>query len=252
MLYLVDGTSHDFFFRTDAEYESQFRNSFCYRLATELGQGSARYFQGPKVLGLETSALASRVADEIRRLPLTEKVFLCGYSRGGAAVIAAAKLVSRPVEAMFLFDAVDRTIDLSTAVIPKNVGSAYNAIRDPKFAEKFQKEVDEKASALTREVTSFVVAKDFRTFKAAANYVSTKVKDMDFKYNKHRYTAFDNTGLKADPPCRLSIKSFPGTHGAMGGLPWPEVETDRDVANQVGAWMSSNMRLHGYNNFLKA
>ena len=252
MLYLVDGTSHDFFFRTDAEYESQFRNSFCYRLATELGQGSARYFQGPKVLGLETSALASRVADEIRRLPLTEKVFLCGYSRGGAAVIAAAKRVNRPIEAMFLFDAVDRTIDLSTDVIPKNVAAAYNAIRDPKFAEKFEKEVDQKASALTKELTTFVVAADFRTIKAAASYVSTKVKDLDFKYNKHRYTAFDNTGLKADPPCRLSIKSFPGTHGAMGGLPWPEVETDRDVANQVGAWMSSNMRLHGYNNFLKA
>ena len=252
MLYLVDGTSHDFFFRTDAQYESQFRNSFCYRLATELGQGSARYFQGPKVLGLETSALASRVADEIRRLPLTEKVFLCGYSRGGAAVIAAAKRVNRPIEAMFLFDAVDRTIDLSTDVIPKNVAAAYNAIRDPKFAEKFEKEVDQKASALTKELTTFVVAADFRTIKAAASYVSTKVKDLDFKYNKHRYTAFDNTGLKADPPCRLSIKSFPGTHGAMGGLPWPEVETDRDVANQVGAWMSSNMRLHGYNNFLKA
>ena len=252
MLYLVDGTSHDFFFRTDAEYESQFRNSFCYRLATELGQGSARYFQGPKVLGLETSALASRVADEIRRLPLTEKVFLCGYSRGGAAVIAAAKRVNRPIEAMFLFDAVDRTIDLSTDVIPKNVAAAYNAIRDPKFAEKFEKEVDQKASALTKELTTFVVAADFRTIKAAASYVSTKVKDLDFKYNKHRYTAFDNTGLKADPPCRLSIKAFPGTHGAMGGLPWPEVETDRDVANQVGAWMSGNMRLHGYNNFLKA
>ena len=252
MLYLVDGTSHDFFFRTDAEYESQFKNSFCHRLAAELGPGSARYFPGPKVLGLETGALASRVADEIRRLPLTEKVFLCGYSRGGAAVIAAAKLVNRPIEAMFLFDAVDRTIDLSTAVISKNVGSAYNAIRDPKFAEKFQKEVDEKATALTREMTSFVVATDFRTFKAAANYVSTKVKDMDFKYNKHRYTAFDNTGLKADPPCRFAIKLFPGTHGAMGGLPWPEVDTDRDVANQVGAWMSGNMRLHGYNNFLKS
>jgi hypothetical protein len=63
------------------------------------------------------------------------KIFLTGYSRGGAIVIAAARLLQvqgLSVEAMFLFDAVNRSVGegmVDTEVIPSNVRNCYHALR---------------------------------------------------------------------------------------------------------------------------
>jgi hypothetical protein len=59
---------------------------------------------------------------------------MTGHSRGGAIVIHASRLLQKhaiPVEALFLFDAVDRSFVLEAKRIPSNVRFCYHALRDP-------------------------------------------------------------------------------------------------------------------------
>jgi len=61
-------------------------------------------------------------------------VFLTGYSRRGAGVIAVAQRLAEDnvkVRAMVLFDAVDRALGIDTAEIPSNVERVVHARRDP-------------------------------------------------------------------------------------------------------------------------
>ena len=68
----------------------------------------------------------------------TRKLFLGGFSRGGAAALVIAnRLAARdiPVQEMYLFDAVDRSWfmdDAQTGRVPGNVVKAFHALRDPK------------------------------------------------------------------------------------------------------------------------
>ncbi len=73
------------------------------------------------------AAVAARESDDKLRL------VLIGYSRGGAAVIHAAQLLKDKVQvdAMFLFDAVDRSLGVETERIPSNVQVVRHARRDP-------------------------------------------------------------------------------------------------------------------------
>ncbi|MBS0122550.1 DUF2235 domain-containing protein [Thetidibacter halocola] len=65
------------------------------------------------------------------------KLFLGGFSRGGAAMIVIAHRLQQrriPVQEMYLFDAVDRSFwmdDDQTNSIPGNVTMAFHALRDP-------------------------------------------------------------------------------------------------------------------------
>jgi hypothetical protein len=68
-----------------------------------------------------------------------QQIFMAGYSRGGAIVIHTAALLKsmktkdgKPiqVEALFLFDAVDRAVQLNAKTIPSNVRNCYHAMRD--------------------------------------------------------------------------------------------------------------------------
>jgi hypothetical protein len=75
-------------------------------------------------------------ADEqvrVRELQAQQKIYLTGFSRGGAIVIAVAMLLENrglPVEAIFLFDSVNRSTELpDTDIIPGNVRNCYHALR---------------------------------------------------------------------------------------------------------------------------
>src|SRR5690348_13406984 len=104
MLFIVDGTGDP----DNRTYANDFRHSFCHQLH-ERTRHTSTYARGPTLLGFETTTIAAQVATNILMLAGTERVFLCGYSRGGAAVLTAAWNVRpRPIHAMFLFDAVDR------------------------------------------------------------------------------------------------------------------------------------------------
>lgn len=144
ILIAVDGTGTD----NDEDYKKEFgdpaalycspNQSHVFTLHQSWHSPKKWYSRGPTTLGLSTHELA---ADAVRATlknyqPGADRIFLTGYSRGGAAVIqAAAFLVLRniPVHAMFLYDAVDRAAGIVAAEwIPPNVRHCYHAVRDPK------------------------------------------------------------------------------------------------------------------------
>lgn len=62
------------------------------------------------------------------------RVFIAGYSRGGAAAINASKLLNESkisVDCLLLFDAVDMTVGLDAQYIPNNVKYCFHATRHP-------------------------------------------------------------------------------------------------------------------------
>lgn len=129
---------------SNSQYQETFANSHVSKLSRGVGLGGERawiaepfYHRGPRVFGNDTFPQALKVYNYVVG-KLAEnpeaKVFLSGYSRGGAAVIAAASWMKHfgyEVDAMFLFDAVDRSVPVSGSTISRNVKQVYHARRDP-------------------------------------------------------------------------------------------------------------------------
>jgi thioesterase domain-containing protein len=174
MLYIVDGTGEI----DDALYRKKMENGHCRKLERNF-RTYATYIRGPGLGGgtnlgvqqmaaLETAyrlnPLAgwllgeklgfkehctnqySHVLNAIRMSRANSKVYLCGYSRGGATVVAAANALNklgREVEALFLFDPVDSDATLEdTAYIPTNVRQAFMAYRNMEHVRALQGEAD--------------------------------------------------------------------------------------------------------------
>lgn len=125
----VDGTGTG----DNAEYASQFKNSHVRRLFLGFG-GSKSYWRGPTDAGTQTDNIAAGVVQAAKAVN-SGRIFLSGYSRGGAAVIEAAYLLSKEgvsIQGLFLFDAVDRAVGIKNAdVIPSNVAFCFHARRHP-------------------------------------------------------------------------------------------------------------------------
>lgn len=141
----VDGTGPS----SNDTYAADFTNSFVRRLCRNTAGFRAQDYQrGPTWHGMETVGLATNAAtfaytlytafarmneEGNERFPKPPRLFLTGYSRGGAAVIEAAyqlKARNVPVHALLLFDAVDRsTLDDRVDVIPDNVRFCFHAVR---------------------------------------------------------------------------------------------------------------------------
>lgn len=141
----VDGTGVD----SSEEYAREFANSHVNMLFKTWGTSYKWYSRGPTMMGSETFALAMGMASQAaiyykqlsKKLGPDQKprIFLSGYSRGGAAATAACDLLNKAnidVHCLLLFDAVDRTDTLDAAVIPPNVKFAYHAMRNPKSASR--------------------------------------------------------------------------------------------------------------------
>ncbi|SFJ83364.1 hypothetical protein [Jannaschia pohangensis] len=135
--YGVDGTGE----KDNATYKKNFANSHV-RNIWKTWQGPGWYMRGPTDLGSETPAMAQAVVKKAEAFWTDMKktgreggarIFLSGYSRGGAAVIEAAyflDLKGIPVHALLLFDAVDRATGIRHSdSIPKNVSLCYHAFR---------------------------------------------------------------------------------------------------------------------------
>ena len=132
----VDGTGPD----SNAEYATAFRNSYVNQLRNK-SFGVSEYERGPTLTGSETGRLASWAAGRAEhhyrtnkiRGPNTPRIFMAGYSRGGAAVIEACQQMNDrgiPVQGPLLFDAVDRSYTVErTETVPSNVRYCRHAIR---------------------------------------------------------------------------------------------------------------------------
>jgi hypothetical protein len=145
IFYGIDGTGPD----DNGEYKSAFATSHVRKFWQNWHSPAAGYIRGPSTFGTETG---SRVSEGVRWTTqkyhefeklcaasdtygnTKPRIFLSGYSRGGAAIISMAhKLKAKgiPVHAMLIFDAVDRSGLTDTDVIPDNVKMAFHALRDP-------------------------------------------------------------------------------------------------------------------------
>lgn len=135
MLAAIDGTGPFL----DSSYAAKMKNSFVHQIALRAQVPNTIYYRGPDITG--SSATGNlipplAIALDIRRAVQAgdTTVFLTGYSRGGAMAINVAAILADwniAIEAMFLFDAVDRSLELSASRIPDNVRSVYHAMRMP-------------------------------------------------------------------------------------------------------------------------
>lgn len=134
----IDGTGSDFSpgKGRDSRYDQAFANSFVRRICNR-GGAMALYRRGPVGGGGGlVDAVNAGFNHVIRMLDgkPNEPVLLTGYSRGAAGVVAVAAALQRrqiPVQAMMLFDCVDRHVAIDAEVIPNNVAQVLHVRRDP-------------------------------------------------------------------------------------------------------------------------
>jgi hypothetical protein len=136
MLICVDGTGPT----DDDEYAAAMNRSFVMQIAqrSTVPKPTTKYFRGPEDAGITKLVHpATIVMQFIKRYWESgdQQIFMTGYSRGGAIVIEVARILYQlnpemEVEALFLFDPVQRDLILNAQVIPPNVKHCYVARRD--------------------------------------------------------------------------------------------------------------------------
>lgn len=279
MIFIIDGTG----VADDAAYAQEMAGGFCRRLVYK-AQG--RYWRGPTLAGWETADIARAVTEAVMQWKASPqdsgKIFLAGHSRGGAAAIFAAQALAKrhvDIEAMFLFDAVDRTVNFRSAqAIPANVRYCYHALRDPSLSTYYSDGVrvarDDVAKCIGlpagRRPGTMESMLDTLLGKPPlpgecqkAIEAARKLTELDHKMKiVMRSTTlrtpegisidFGNCGLKAEGGCKLEKDWFLGSHGAIGGAPIVDtlappllIDSDRAAMASVDAWMSAHMCKHG-------
>lgn len=141
----IDGTGPT----DNTEYKDGFQNSHVRKLWKKWHTPAAGYLRGPVWHGNGTPAKVkqglswvvtkwneqqniAKSSSALSKKPI--RIFLSGYSRGGAAVIELAYELNKkniPVHCMMLFDAVDRSPLENVDMISSNVRMVYHAMRAP-------------------------------------------------------------------------------------------------------------------------
>lgn len=267
MIYIVDGTGE----YSDSEYAVSMAGSHCNTIYY-LNKVNASYWRGPDMGDLvkRTYGIAREVHDQalrnefpsallapsVRQEPKSS-IVLVGYSRGAAAVVMVAKMLSErgiPVSAMFLFDAVSRTTSgVDVDIVPGNVNLCFHAVRNEGAEIVMQAEERKlwKACEMTngfKDVASEYarvgsgVFEDFlvrRSVHLASRFPQLRQAVLAWhkKYAllqnlkvamRNSFTLgsggpsipFGNCARKADPHCSYVEQQFAGTHAALGGVPW--------------------------------
>ena len=126
----------------DRQYDLDFANSFVKRIAGKSG-ANFKYHRGPVAGGgglvAAVSGGFSFIKNKVTNSRTPHKVLLTGYSRGAAGAVAiAAKLkkANIAVDALLLFDCVDRHIVIDAEVIPNNVVECLHVIRDSRSSSR--------------------------------------------------------------------------------------------------------------------
>ncbi|CAN5232442.1 hypothetical protein BH20ACI1_BH20ACI1_00340 [soil metagenome] len=117
-------------------YFEEFKNTFVSRICR--AKPNSKYLAGPVLLGgglpEAITAGVKFIEEQVKKPGNKQPVLLTGYSRGGLGVIVIAEELKKKninVEAMLLFDAVDRHGGFNAASIPNNVANVLHNIRDP-------------------------------------------------------------------------------------------------------------------------
>ena len=118
----------------DAAYDVAFADSFVRRIAGT-GKADHRYFRGPVLLGgglVDAVNGGYNFVRARRRMSPDKPICLTGYSRGAAGVVSLAAKLKRDgidVQALMLFDCVDRHLVIDAETIPNNVAYVMHVIR---------------------------------------------------------------------------------------------------------------------------
>lgn len=275
MIFVVDGTGDE----NTETYAKEMADGFCQRLVRK---ARGRYWRGPTFSGWETTDIADNVVAAVvqwrKAASDSEKLFLAGHSRGGAAVIFAAKILKAhgiEIEAMFLFDAVDRTLNIRSAnAIPENVRHCFHALRDPSLAIYYSDGVKAardrvanciglpagRRASMMEDMVDYLLSSPPEPGKCA--HVIQAARALIEQDNKMKIVMrsttlncregvsinFGNCGVQAEGQCKLKKQYFLGSHGALGGAPIVDerapkllVDSDRAAMVDVDVWMSSYM-----------
>jgi pimeloyl-ACP methyl ester carboxylesterase len=197
-----------------SDYAKEMGSSFC----SQIGRTTnAIYFRGPTLTGSETSAIANAAVDALiaaRNKPSTGEVMLAGYSRGGcAAIIAARRLKDRGIKVHSLF--LFDAVDMQTS--------------------------DMHLSQIIPDNVRMVA--HVRSARDLPFWIQNPVKSRFYFYNTGRYLAGSGS---------YETKSFVGSHGAVGGVPWPDIKEDASCVLAVAAWMNLRFANRGLRVMLKA
>jgi len=148
----IDGTSVDDTETNGADWQLSSNQSYVRRMVNTFSLGPSHYLGGISGLGFNADNLAKLgfawIKEQLKSTqtnpvlwgvnikPQQTKIYMAGYSRGGAAMIHTCNLLKNEmpdvkISGLFLFDAVDRSTSLSNVqIIPENVRMIYHGMRD--------------------------------------------------------------------------------------------------------------------------
>lgn len=285
IMVILDGTGR----LDNIQYAAEFQFSFCRQIQRRTSQ--SEYFRGvpgqdfswdtpwdslQALLPTLSVSIDSQVSNHairgVRQIRQTGmflnklgaqdqfNIFIAAHSRGGAAAIMLANAFNSlkrpiPIEAMFLFDAVNMTAERGIQDVPANVRNCYHAMRDPQLALDIEKELMQAIREMEshRRDLSNITVDQAKKFNDAKSKVELLTDRLD-KTRSNRRSLLYNWGNCATGPADKNktnyvAKLFKGSHGAMGGTPWyrkPELFVDdEDCIRQVKQWMWSYLDEHG-------
>jgi pimeloyl-ACP methyl ester carboxylesterase len=242
---IVDGTGA---FR-DKVYASDMANSFC----AQLGRAPAYrtyYERGPSTDGVRMAGRAERMAAFLKNARASDpeaRLFLAGYSRGGSAAIMAAERLAPlnvRVDAMFLFDPVARHIRAGGEIIPGNVAKVFAAYRslDPKLLVEHESSF----ATLSKAVANSSV---FRTLSPGTALLAQGAGYLAGDWVHPMRPGFGRTGLTClSPQTEYHSEEFKGSHGALGGVGFKDIEIDKPCQVAVARWMTERLKDVGLRN----
>jgi len=197
---VVDGTGPG----DNREYFQSMADSFCKQIRDALGGKNVDYNRGPSDIGAECSDEADWAWNScLAGRRLGKKIFLAGYSRGGAVVIAAAYRFGHAIDSIFLFDAVDRSCTIDGYTSQCNVDHVFHIRRDQTISDPLLS-----GQQYSRHW--------FGNCGLASQWPSR---------TKYREFTVPNA-----------------SHAAVGGVPWLERAEDKQALRTAGKWMSTMMR----------
>lgn len=217
IMIVVDGTGP----LSDVDYDEAMKNSFCNQIARSLG-GQAVYYRGPASFTVATVLRVWGGAAHVLASGET-RVFLAGYSRGGAAVTELAHYlrdVGLAVEAMFLFDPVKREGGLPNAgTVPRNVKNCYKVLR---------------SLSGSKGIIDSVLKHDEVVWDIAPDPVQRRWMGNTANVRESNKTHLEQTVVN-------------GSHGAAGGVPFYVYQPDRIATEVAATWMTTMLQRHRLN-----
>jgi len=129
----IDGTG----VISKSDYKREMATSFVRYIVNRSPARLKKYIQGPWYEGFDMGLIVDAGYTFINLSVAAQpkcKIYLTGYSRGGAGVIGVAQRLSEKgvnVDGIVLFDAVDRSLAVNSSEIPRNVLRLVHARRHP-------------------------------------------------------------------------------------------------------------------------